>query len=118
MPGLPDRGDPEAWGGGAMDAIDLQLDARLFSCDVVTRAAHRYSGEFFVELVSEADVFVVRLTPKTHQANTDQLAERFRNDVLDESLRERMRAETSQLRDTLIQAALQQARPAESGPQS
>lgn len=93
-----------------MNAIEIVLDGDLFSVDVVARTAHRYTGDYFVEIVSTTPV-MVRLKPKTDNINFHLLAERFRNDALDELLRERIRLETSELHTALVRAALTQATP-------
>jgi His-Xaa-Ser system protein HxsD len=95
----------------AMDAIEIILDGGLFSADVVARAAHRYTGDYYAETVSTPAGALVRLTPKTDHVSTALLAERFRNDALDERLRERVRTETGELHTSLVRAALQQAAP-------
>jgi His-Xaa-Ser system protein HxsD len=95
----------------AVNAIEIVLDGGLFSVDVIARTAHRYTGDYFVETVSTPSGALVRLTPKTDSLSFHLLAERFRNDALDERLRERVRTETSELHTALIRAALQQATP-------
>lgn len=95
----------------AMHAIEIVLDGGLFSVDVIARTAHRYTGDYFVETVSTPSGALVRLTPKTDSISSHLLAERFRNDALDERLRERIRAETGELHTALVRAALQQAAP-------
>jgi His-Xaa-Ser system protein HxsD len=95
----------------AMDAIEIILDGDLFSADVVARAAHRYTGDYYAETVSTPAGALVRLTPKTDSVGTALLAERFRNDALDERLRERIRTETRELHAALVRAALAQAAP-------
>jgi len=94
-----------------MNAIEIVLDGGLFSVDVIACTAHRYTGDYFVETVSTTSDVLVRLTPKTDNVNSHLLAERFRNDALDERLRERVRAETNELHTTLARAALKQATP-------
>lgn len=94
-----------------MNAIEIVLDGGLFSADVIACTAHRYTGDYFVETVSTTSDVLVRLTPKTDKVSFHMLAERFRNDALDERLRERIRAETGELHTTLVRAALQQATP-------
>jgi len=94
-----------------MKAIEIVLDGGLFSVDVIACTAHRYTGDYFIEIVSTTSNVLVRLTPKTDSVTSHLLAERFRNDALDERLREQIRAETCELRTTLVRAALQQATP-------
>ncbi len=92
-----------------MNAIEIVLDGSLFSVDVIACTAHRYTGDYFVETVSTTSDVLVRLTPKTGNVSSHLLAERFRNDALDERLRERVRTETSELHTALVRVALQQA---------
>jgi His-Xaa-Ser system protein HxsD len=95
----------------AMNTIEIVLNGGLFSVDVIARTAHRYTGDYFVETVSTTSDVLVRLTPKTDSLSFHLLAERFRNDALDERLRERVRTETSELHTALVRAALHQAAP-------
>jgi hypothetical protein len=94
-----------------MNAIEIVLDGGLFSVDIIACTAHRYTGDYFVETVSTTSDVLVRLTPKTDNVSSHLIAERFRNDALDERLRERVRAETGELHVALVLVALQQAAP-------
>ena len=94
-----------------MAAVDVYLEGAIFSLEVVARTAHRYTNEYFVEIKSSSPGPLVRLTPRAAETDTAQLTERFRNDALDERLRERVRIETSELQTVLVRAALQQATP-------
>lgn len=93
----------------AMDATRIDVDTGVFSPDVIARAAHRYTGEFYVELVLSAPPSHVVLTPKHAGVDTANLALRFGNDLLDEQLRARIRTETSDLQTVLVEAALREA---------
>ncbi|OZB61779.1 MAG: hypothetical protein B7X33_01820 [Lysobacterales bacterium 13-68-4] len=97
-----------------MAPIRLSIDAGFFSAEVIARAAHRYTDHFFVELTSSDDVHVVTLTPKHDEVASTGLEGRFRNDALDERLRERIKAETADLHVSLVQAALGRAMPTRS----
>ena len=94
-----------------MAAVRLSMDARSFSADVVARTAHRYTDRFFVELTSSGDAYAVTLTPKRDDVDLTGIERRFRNDALDERLRERIKVETADLHISLVQAALRQAKP-------
>jgi His-Xaa-Ser system protein HxsD len=94
-----------------MDAIELELDRKFFSDDVVVRTAHRYSHSFGVEIRQSDTTTVVCLTPFDSHTNCEQLPAHFRNDALDEVLRERVRAQTADLHTTLVQAAFRELRP-------
>lgn len=89
-----------------MDTIEIGLASSIFSADAVVRTMHRYSADYFTEVDSVEDRFVVHLTPKSPGCDTSNLIHRFRNDALDEQLRERVREETRGLQETLAQAAL------------
>ena len=97
--------------GETMVTTDVYLDRELFSADVVARTAHRYTGDYFVEVVSQELQHLVRLTPQSPSTVDALISHRFRNDALDERLRERVRAETNDLQTTLIRAALREAKP-------
>lgn len=98
-----------------MSTIEVRLDAGVFSADVVMKAAHRYTDAYFVEIKSSPADFIVQLTPKYVEVDTDEVAERLRNDVLDEKLRALVRRETQDIHAVLIEAALGQALPPKSG---
>lgn len=90
--------------------------ADLFSADVVARTAHRYTSRFFVELARSDDGHMVMLKPKCDDVDLTSIEDQFRNDALDEQLRERIREETSELQVALVQAALRRAAPTRSEP--
>lgn len=89
----------------------IDVDVGVFSPDIITRTAHRYTGEFFVEFALSPPPGRVALTPKHADADTSLLALRFGNDLLDERLRAQIREETADLQTTLVKAALREASP-------
>jgi His-Xaa-Ser system protein HxsD len=99
-----------------MATFEVRLDAGLFSADMVTKAAHRCTDAYFVEIKSEPAEFVVQLTPRHAELDTGEVADRLRNDVLDEKLRALVRSETQDIHAVLIEAALRQASSPNSGP--
>lgn len=98
-----------------MSTIEVRLDTGVFPADIVTKAAHRYTNAYFVEIKASSGDFVVQLTPKHVELDTGQVAEQFRNDVLDEKLRALVRSETQDIHTVLIEAALCQAWSPKSG---
>ena len=94
-----------------MEAVLLGFDSRLFSADVIVRATHRHTADYAVELELRGFFFQVKLSPKHEGLDASALELQMRNDVLDEQLRERVRAETSAVQNSLIQAALLGASP-------
>lgn len=99
-----------------MDTVRVEVDTALFDDDTIVRAMHRYTGEFYAELVRSGTGVEVRLTPMRADIETADVSRRFANDLLDERLRARIRVETATLHTTLVQAALREANgAAESG---
>ena len=94
----------------AHEAFNIAL-GDVFTRDVVARTAHRYTGDFFVEINAEAAGIQVRLVPKKGGVSIDDIERHFRNDLLDDLLRERVRTQTAELHVVLAQAALRQAQP-------
>jgi len=98
----------------AHEAFNIAL-GDIFSRDVIARTAHRYTGDFFVEINAEAAGIQVRLMPKRGDVPIDGIEQHFRNDLLDDLLRERVRVQTAELHTVLAQAALRQAQPRTAG---
>jgi His-Xaa-Ser system protein HxsD len=94
-----------------MDAIRIDVDVGMFSLDVIARAAHRYTGEFFVDIALSPPPARVAFTLKHADTDVELLALRFGNDLLDERLRAYIREETADLHTILTQAALREASP-------
>jgi His-Xaa-Ser system protein HxsD len=94
-----------------MANIRLSMDAGFFSADVIARTAHRYTNHFFVKLACSDGTHVVTLTPKHDDIGISDIEGQFRNDALEERLRERIRKETADLHVSLVQAALRHATP-------
>jgi His-Xaa-Ser system protein HxsD len=96
--------------------MELVLDESVFSLDVVTRASHRYSRDFWVELSRGTGGLHLRLQPRQDSVDVACLEQRVRNDLLDERLRAAVRSSTDALRDVLVEAALGHARPGHRRP--
>lgn len=98
-----------------MSTIEVRLDAGVFSADIVTRAAHRYTDAYFIKIKRSPGDFIVQLTPKHVEPDAGQVAGQLRNDALDEKLRALVRSETQDIHAVLIEAALRRALPPKSG---
>lgn len=94
-----------------MASVRFLMDAGLFSDDIIARTAHRYTSHFFVDIGCSGDGHTITLTPRREDVETANLEGRFRNDALDERLRERIRDETAELHLSLVQAALRRVSP-------
>ncbi|AMJ56608.1 MULTISPECIES: hypothetical protein [Stenotrophomonas] len=91
-----------------MESSQYVVDRRLYSDDVVARAAHRYTGKHKVELRIEGDTIVASFESPSLPEDIDAS---FARDLLDERLRAQVRAETAGLQEELLKAALAQAQP-------
>lgn len=94
-----------------MEAVEFTVDNALFDIDTAMRAAHRYSGEHYVEIESADGRIVIRLMPKDGCKPEGDLKQRFENDLLDELVRDRIRRETQEIHIALVRAALREASP-------
>lgn len=93
MPGTPE---------GA--AARLEFDARLFSIDVVERAALKFSEHcsFSFSLPSDTTIAVDIDLREGRAASISQLVASLRNEVLDQQLRERIAKETESERNLIL----------------
>lgn len=91
-----------------MGTIEQTFSLGLFTADAITRAVHRFGATHSAELFHQGEVVRVVLTPRTEPA-ADVQAD-LRDAVLDESLRESVRGQTSRLHETLLAAAFKDLR--------
>jgi His-Xaa-Ser system protein HxsD len=76
------------------------------SVDAIERAAYRLSDRLCLELSNEDDFHVCRLhTAGEAEVDADALVAEFRNEVLDQVLRERIRNETQEARNLILAVA-------------
>ncbi|AWT14204.1 MULTISPECIES: hypothetical protein [Stenotrophomonas] len=94
-----------------MERSQFTIDRELYSDDVAARAAHRYTGEFGIEVHSQGANLTVGFWSLDDSKLPEDLWARFSRDLLDERLRAAVRAETSGLQQELLRAALNQAQP-------
>jgi His-Xaa-Ser system protein HxsD len=85
-------------------AVDLQV----FSLTAVRKTAYRFIDRFAVDVhLDGPQTAIVQLTPKTNDAPPFSVAEAdFRNELIDQDLRERIYAETEPYRRVLLAHAL------------
>jgi His-Xaa-Ser system protein HxsD len=89
-----------------MKIIEVIAPASMYSKEVVQRAAHRHSDDYFIEIVQGGEAFQIRLTPKDGTLDTCRISLQLNNDLLDEALRESVRQQTSAIQEILLRAAL------------
>lgn len=94
-----------------MERSQFTIDRALYSDDVAARAAHRYTAKFGVELRSLGANIAIVFWSMDGAKLPENLWTQFSQDLLDERLRAVVRAETSELKQELIRAALNLAQP-------
>jgi His-Xaa-Ser system protein HxsD len=92
------------------DTGTIHIDTRISSLSAVKKAAYRFSDRFFVAIDPGCETEVtVRFSPKPGiAADLSVSAGEFRNELLDQDLRERIRGETEGVRRLLLAHALSQ----------
>jgi His-Xaa-Ser system protein HxsD len=92
------------------DAGTIHIDTRISSLSAIKKAAYRFSDRLFVAIDPGRELEVtVRFSPKPGiDADLKVAVGEFRNELLDQDLRERIRGETEGVRRLLLAHALSQ----------
>lgn len=85
-------------------SVELSFDAASHSADAIQRAAYRFSDRVSCELTNGEAKHRCVLTA-VGDADLDALVADFRTEVLDQVLRERIRAETELIRTMILAQA-------------
>ena len=85
-------------------SVELKFDAASHSVDAIQRAAYRFSDRFSCELITGEAEHRCLLTAVGETELAPQIAD-FRTEVLDQVLRERIRAETEPIRTMILARA-------------
>jgi len=83
----------------------VQFDRAGHSLDAVQRAAYRFSDRISCDIAQGDDAIEVKLHISEEQNDPDSLVGDFRNEVLDQVLRERIRHETADVRNLALALA-------------
>jgi His-Xaa-Ser system protein HxsD len=84
---------------------DLSFDLAGHTVDAVQRAAYRHSDRLSCEIAVGERSIDVRASILDEGADADTLVAEFRNEVLDQVLRERIRNETGDVRNLILALA-------------
>ena len=89
-------------------AATIRIDVQLFSLLAVKKAAYRFTDRFFVAVdsVGSSEVTVQFSAKPGIRTDTVGALEEFRNELIDQDLRERVRNETEGVRRLLLAHAL------------
>ena len=84
----------------------FDLDAAVFRLAAVKKAAYKFGGRCHIDIrLANATTIRVVLRPKTEGDATAALAGEFRNEVLDQELREVVGEETQAVRNLILAQA-------------
>jgi His-Xaa-Ser system protein HxsD len=83
----------------------LSFDRAGYSIDSIQRAAYRFSDRVACEISVGDRSIEVRATVLEEATDADAVAAGFRNEVLDQVLRERIRTETTDVRNLVLALA-------------
>jgi len=92
----------------------LSFDRSAASLDAVQRAVYRLADRLSCDIAAEDDATEVVVHPVDPDADIEALLGDLRNEVLDQALRERVRAETSDVRNLVLALAFSKTGLAES----
>lgn len=88
-----------------MTEVTVSFDPASASMDAVQRAAYRLSDRMSCDFSASDDGLSVTIHSSDPEADLDELAGSLRNEVLDQVLRERVRAETGEVRNLVLALA-------------
>lgn len=95
------RAEVETSGGNGRTAVEIIFATTTTSIDAIQRAAYRFSDRFSCELIPGEQIHRCLLTPVITD-DVDMEIASFRTEVLDQTLRERIRAETEPIRTMIL----------------
>jgi His-Xaa-Ser system protein HxsD len=84
----------------------VTFDRECHSSDAIQRAAYKFSDRMSIDLRSEEHAFHCMATLSTEdEAEASDIVHEFKNEVLDQVLRGRIRDETAAIRNTILALA-------------
>jgi His-Xaa-Ser system protein HxsD len=88
-----------------MSEPKLSFDRAGYSLDAIQRAAYRFSDRLSCDISDGAEAIEVSLHIADSVEDREAVLADFRNEVLDQVLRERIRAETGDVRNLVLALA-------------
>ncbi len=85
-------------------SVKVDFDNKIYSLDVIKKAAYRFIDKFSVDLQLSGDVVscTLNFTGKTSLESAELLKDNFKKEVLDQDLRECIANETLSLRNLIL----------------
>lgn len=85
----------------------ILVDATVFPCEVVLKAAHTFTHQFYIEICSsDSNQTKVSLRPKEAEADMDAARGLFQNELIEQRLRLLIGQQTAGIRDLIMSHAL------------
>ena len=95
---------------GAIASEEVAFDPDAFSMEAIKRASYKFASEFTISIRQDSKIlckleFEKKLFDDTQRA---QIIRRFKTEVLDQDLREKIARETEQVRNLILAHAFSQ----------
>jgi His-Xaa-Ser system protein HxsD len=91
--------------GGPIAGAVVDFEQSIHSADAIQRAAYKFAASFAVDLQLIGSAYRCTLHPRTEAPLDGFLLADFRSEVLDQTLRERIRTETEGVRNLILAVA-------------
>jgi His-Xaa-Ser system protein HxsD len=84
--------------------ITVNFDSKVFSLMAVKKAAYRYIDLFSADIVAKDDEIrcVLKFSSERNDEGYSKLVDEFKKEVLDQDLREKLKAETESVRNLIL----------------
>jgi len=91
-----------------VDGTAVTFDRMTVDLDALQRAAYAVADVMTVDIAVGGDKYLCTLFPRDSAADRDELAHRIRSEVIDQTLRARIAAQTEPLRNLIFALAFSQ----------
>ncbi len=82
--------------------MKLELDASIYSVDVVEAAAYRFIDRLSILISKTGNRLELEISVDASTGMDDELLQDFKKELTDQNLRKRIRSETEQTRNLII----------------
>jgi len=88
---------------------EICVDLSIYPLEIVQRACHGFTGRCFAHLARDGESMRVQFAPRDTTDELADIADRFANALLDQTLRVAIAAETSAIRELIVAQAFAEA---------
>lgn len=85
--------------------VSIEFDPKLFGVDTIKRAAYRLADRATFEFALSDKALTVIVSPASSEADLQAVVVDLHREVLDQDLRDRLSAETQQIRTLILASA-------------